>query len=83
MNAGANMSDERRFQKECLAGRDPEARTRADAGRYVGAAPEEDDGEPFDNKMRRLVACLHDQQSEGARLDGAIATNLKVLGYGT
>jgi type I restriction enzyme M protein len=51
-------------------------------GRYVGAAALEDDGEPFDEKLRRLAATLHEQQSEGARLDAAIAANLGELGYG-
>ncbi len=51
-------------------------------GRYVGAAPQPDDGEPFEAKMKRLVAELHAQQTEGARLDAAIAENLKTLGFG-
>ncbi len=50
-------------------------------GRYVGAAPREDDGEPFEGKMTRLVAELQAQQAEGARLDAAIAENLKALGF--
>ena len=51
-------------------------------GRYVGAAPQPDDGEPFEAKMRRLVADLRSQQKEGARLDAAIAKNLKAIGFG-
>ena len=51
-------------------------------GRYVGAEAQEDDGEPFDQKMQRLVAELEVQRAEGARLDGAIAENLKTLGFG-
>lgn len=51
-------------------------------GRYVGAEAHEDDGEPFDEKMKRLVATLREQQAEGAKLDAAIAANLKELGYG-
>ena len=51
-------------------------------GRYVGAAPQEDDSEPFEEKMRHLVAQLRDQQAEGARLDTAIARNLETLGFG-
>ena len=51
-------------------------------GRYVGAAPQEDDGEPFEEKMQRLVAQLREQQDEAARLDAAIARNLEELGYG-
>ena len=50
-------------------------------GRYVGAAPEEEDSEPFEEKMERLVAQLHAQQSEGAKLDGVIAENLEALGF--
>ena len=50
-------------------------------GRYVGAAPQEDDGEPFEDKMKRLVTQLREQQAEGARLDKAIEANLKALGF--
>ena len=32
--------------------------------------------------MKRFVAKLCKQQVEGARLDAAIATNLKALGFG-
>jgi type I restriction enzyme M protein len=52
-------------------------------GRYVGAAAQEDDGEPFEEKMRRLTATLREQQTEAVRLDAAIAASLKDLGYGT
>ena len=51
-------------------------------GRYVGAEAREDDGEPFEDKMKRLVTQLREQQAEGAKLDAAIAPNLKELGYG-
>ncbi len=51
-------------------------------GRYVGAEAREDDGEPFEEKMKRLVAQLREQQAEAARLDAAIARNLEELGYG-
>ena len=51
-------------------------------GRYVGAEALEDDGEPFEEKMKRLVAQLRDQQAEAAKLDAAIAANLKEHGYG-
>jgi len=51
-------------------------------GRYMGAAPQEEDDEPFDQKMQRLVAQLREQQAEARRLDAAIAANLKELGYG-
>jgi len=51
-------------------------------GRYVGAEAEADDGEPFDQKMKRLVAQLREQQADASTLDTAIARNLKELGYG-
>ena len=51
-------------------------------GRYVGVEALKDDGEPFEQKMRRLVAELEVQQAEGVRLDAAIAGNLNTLGFG-
>jgi type I restriction enzyme M protein len=50
-------------------------------GRYVGAERVQDDGEPFEDKMRRLVAHLGEQQAEASRLDAAIWKNLKELGF--
>ncbi|MCY0872261.1 MAG: N-6 DNA methylase [Acidithiobacillus caldus] len=50
-------------------------------GRYVGAEDGEDDGEPFDEKMRRLSALWREQWATAARLDAAIETNLKGLGF--
>jgi type I restriction enzyme M protein len=50
-------------------------------GRYVGAEAAEEDAEPFDEKMRRLTAQLREQQAEARRLDAAIESNLKTLGY--
>ena len=51
-------------------------------GRYVGAAEVEDDGEPFDDKMKRLTTELHTQTAEAARLDKLIWANLEDIGYG-
>jgi type I restriction enzyme M protein len=50
-------------------------------GRYVGAADQDDDDEPFDQKMKRLTGLLKQQQQEGAKLDHQIAENLRRLGY--
>ena len=50
-------------------------------GRYVGAEAQEDDGEPFEEKMRRLAATLGEQFQESAKLEKAIAANLKGLGF--
>ena len=52
-------------------------------GRYVGAEAQEDDGEPFEEKMQRLVRQLEEQLAESALLDVAIRKNLKALGYGS
>ena len=49
-------------------------------GRYVGAKAE-DDGEPFEEKMKRLSAELTKQLAEGAKLDEAIRAKLVTLGF--
>ena len=51
-------------------------------GRYVGAEEVEDDGDPFEEKMPRLVAELHAQFAESTKLEQAIKAKLKGLGYG-
>ncbi len=51
-------------------------------GRYVGAEEVEDDGEPFDEKMKKLVAQLKEQTKQTQELDEVITRNLKELGYG-
>ena len=51
-------------------------------GRYVGAADQEEDSEPFDQKMKRLTSLLKQQQEEGAKLDQQIAENLRRIGHG-
>ncbi len=50
-------------------------------GRYVGAEAAEQDSEPFAEKMKRLTATLREQDAEAAKLDAAIAANLKELGF--
>ncbi|CAK0766926.1 Type I restriction enzyme HindI methylase subunit [Gammaproteobacteria bacterium] len=50
-------------------------------GRYVGAEAVVDDGEPFEEKIARLVAELNGQFAESAKLEDAIRINLKGLGY--
>jgi type I restriction enzyme M protein len=50
-------------------------------GRYVGAEEVEDDGEPFEEKMPRLVAELESQFAESAKLEAAIRANLKSMGF--
>ncbi|MHA3501373.1 class I SAM-dependent DNA methyltransferase [Yersinia enterocolitica] len=51
-------------------------------GRYVGATEQEDDDEPFEEKMLRLYAQWRGHRTTAAKLDAAIEANLKELGYG-
>ena len=51
-------------------------------GRYVGAAPIEDDGIPFETKMTEMSTKLYEQMKESAKLDAVIKKNLKTLGFG-
>lgn len=51
-------------------------------GRYVGAADQEKDGVPFEEKMVRLTAQLDEQFGDSARLETLIRENLARLGYG-
>ncbi|MGC9456671.1 MAG: N-6 DNA methylase [Halothiobacillaceae bacterium] len=50
-------------------------------GRYVGAQAQEDDGEPFAEKMARLTGQLREQFAESDRLEAEIKRNLGGLGY--
>jgi type I restriction enzyme M protein len=49
-------------------------------GRYVGAAEEEDDGEPFADKIARLREQLDAQFTESRKLEARIQANLEGLG---
>ena len=46
------------------------------------ATAAEKDGEPVEDRMKRLAAQLREQQAEGAELDAAIAEILRALGFG-
>ncbi len=50
-------------------------------GRYVGAVEQEEDSEPFSEKMNRLTAQLKEQLLESQRLERKIRQNLSGLGY--
>ena len=51
-------------------------------GRYVGIKDEEDDGEPFEEKMERLTGELAKCFEESDRLQEQIRKNLDAIGYG-
>lgn len=50
-------------------------------GRYVGTEVIEDDGEPFEEKMKRLAGELQEQFAESHRLEKEIRANLKKMGF--
>ena len=50
-------------------------------GRYVGIAEQEDDGEPFDEKMKRLTSELSTLFTESHRLEEEIKKQLGSIGF--
>lgn len=50
-------------------------------GRYVGIAEQEDDGEPFAEKMQRLTSELSELFTEGHRLEDEIKKQLGSIGF--
>ncbi len=51
-------------------------------GRYVGSEEEENNGEPFQDRMARLTETLEKDFAESARLGEQIRANLRSLGKG-
>ena len=49
--------------------------------RHVGAAAMEDDGEPFEEKMKSLTGELSEQFKHSEKLENEIKKNLEGLGY--
>jgi len=50
-------------------------------GRYVGTEEEEDDGIPFEDKMKELTSELAKQMEEGKHLNEEIKKNLESIGF--
>lgn len=51
-------------------------------GRYVGVEEQEDDGEPFDDKMRRLTSELSEMFVKSHELEDEIRERLGAIGFG-
>lgn len=51
-------------------------------GRYVGIEEQDDDGEPFEEKMTRLSSELYDLVEESHKIENEIFRKLDILGYG-
>lgn len=50
-------------------------------GRYVGIEEQEDDGEPFEDKMKRLTSELSEMFKQSEALQNEIKEKLKSIGY--
>jgi len=50
-------------------------------GRYVGVSPEEDDGVPFEEKMKKLTSELKQHFEKGKKLEKEIEENLKNINF--
>ena len=50
-------------------------------GRYVGIEEQEDDGEPFEEKMQRLTAELSEMFAKSHALESEIREKLEAIGY--
>lgn len=50
-------------------------------GRYVGIEEQEDDGEPFDEKMKRLTSELSEMFKKSHELENEIREKLGAIGY--
>ena len=50
-------------------------------GRYVGIEEQEDDGEPFDDKMKRLTGELSEMFKKSHELEEEIRKKLGAIGY--
>ena len=50
-------------------------------GRYVGIEEQEDDGEPFEEKMDRLTSELSDMFAKSHELEDEIRRKLGAIGY--
>ena len=51
-------------------------------GRYVGIEEQENDGEPFEEKMTRLTSELSELFAQSHTLENEIRQKLRMIGYG-
>lgn len=74
--AGAVYQDVPGFSKSATLTEIKDAGYALTPGRYVGSAPEEDDGEPLEEKIARLQAELFAAFDESARLEAVVREQL-------
>ncbi|MEZ5152516.1 class I SAM-dependent DNA methyltransferase [Rhodococcus zopfii] len=73
---GVEYADEPGFCYSATLAEIKEADYALTPGRYVGAAPLEDDGEPIEEKIARLTKELYEQFDESARLQAVVREQL-------
>lgn len=76
-----DYEDEAGFSKSATLDEIQEKGWKLTPGPYVGSSEEEDDGEPFDEKMKRLTAELGEMFEKSHELEEEIRENLKAIGY--
>lgn len=79
--AAGTLSDEKGFCAVADMARIAEQDYILTPGRYVGIAAQEEDTEPFDDKMHRLTAELSDLFAQSHRLEDEIRKQLSGIGY--
>ncbi len=79
--AGKGYEDVQGFCKSVPISEVAESDYMLTPGRYVGLAPEEEDSEPYEEKMKRLTSELGELFKESHRLEEEIKKNLKALGF--
>lgn len=79
--AGQNYEDIPGFCKAVSISEVSESGYMLTPGRYVGLAPEEEDTEPYEEKMKRLTTELSQLFEESHRLEEEIKKNMEALGF--
>ena len=79
-SADTASSRRRRAFRACRLRRGPCSSGRRSC-RYVGVEEQEDDGEPFEEKMARLTSELSDLFKQSHKLEAEIKEKLGAIGY--
>ena len=79
---GKDYEDVQGFCKESTIAEVSEQDYILTPGRYVGIAEQEEDGEPFEEKMSRLTTELYSLFEESHVLEDEICKKLSAIGYG-
>lgn len=78
---GGKYEDEKGFSKSATLAEVQKHGYVLTPGRYVGIKDAEDDGVPFEEKMKRLTATLKEQMAEEEKMNEEIKKQLKKVGF--